>query len=173
MEILKKHRIIRWLNIFLLIINLSALITLLVMNGKTTPRKEHVSTFSSDIFLRNKLHLSDEQFQSISEYDAKIFRVYQSLLDMQCEMYFEVFDELLLEEPSRAKLDSLVQVIGRLHSGLQRQTIKHFLNVKSVCNPEQKELLDQLLIDMMGLGEQCRFCNKEQCDRRDQLEKMK
>ena len=46
METSKRHRIIRWLNIFLLVINISAFGTILVLN-KQTPRKS-IDKYNSD-----------------------------------------------------------------------------------------------------------------------------
>lgn len=174
MEPAKRQRIVRWLNIFLLIINISAIATMLLMSG--TPAHVNASAdvnasaqFSSDEFLRKRLNLTDEQYRDISEMDAKIFRVYQSIIDMQCENQFKLLNELSKEEPDREVMDSLVVNIGRLHTGLKRQTIKHFTNIRSVVDDEQEKLLEQLLIDMMQMNRQCRFCNKTDCDRRNQL----
>lgn len=169
MEAQKKQRITKWLNIFLLIINVSAIITILLAGQSTT---EHgiPDQFSSDEFLRKELKLSDEQFKEISELDAKIFRVYQNIIDMQCEMQFKLLDELTQEEPNLAYMDSLATTIGRLHMGLKRQTIKHFMNIRSIVDEEQELLLDRLLVDMMEMNKQCQFCNKTDCDRREQLQ---
>lgn len=168
METFKRHRIIKWLNILLLVINISAITTFLVMNK--VPASDVIDDkFSSDEFLKKELNLTEEQYQTICELDAKIFRVYQSLLDIQCETHFKLLDELLCEYPSQERLDSIAKIIGRLHTGIKRQTIKHFINIKSICDEDQIVLLDQLLIDMMQMNEQCRYCNKVECDRRDQL----
>lgn len=168
METYKRHRITRWLNIFLLVINISAFTTILVMNKVPVPDVID-DKFSSDEFLKKELNLTEEQYQTVNALDAKIFRVYQSLLDLQCETHFQLLDELLCEHPSPERLDSIATKIGRLHTGLKRQTIKHFTNIRSICDEDQIVLLDQLLIDMMEMGEQCRYCNKRECDRRDQL----
>jgi len=168
METLKRHRIIKWLNIFLLVINISAFTTILVIN-KGSASDTVDNKFSSDEFLKKELNLTEEQYQEICELDAKIFRVYQSLLDMQCETHFKLLDELLCEHPSRGRLDSIAIKTGRLYTGLKRQTIKHFINIKSICDEDQVVLLNQLLKDMMQMDEQCRYCNKRECDRRDQL----
>ena len=168
MEPTEKHRITKWLNIFLLIINLSALGTILFMNGSKSnaPLSDQ---FSSDEFLREHLKLTDEQYTEISELDAKIFRVYQSMIDMQCESQFKMLNELSQDDPSMQKLDSLAQNIGRFQTGIKRQTIKHFINIKSIVDEDQEELLDQILIQMMEMNNQCKFCNKTDCDRRNQL----
>ncbi|MDF1572986.1 MAG: hypothetical protein P1P82_15365 [Bacteroidales bacterium] len=168
MNQIKRQRIVRWLNIFLLIINVSAIATILLMSSGT-PAENESAQFSSDEFLRDYLHLTNEQYREISEMDAKIFRVYQNIIDMQCEAQFRLLGELSKEEPDREYMDSLVVNIGRLHTGLKRQTIKHFTNIRSVVDDGQEELLEQLLINMMEMNKQCQFCNKADCDRRNQL----
>lgn len=165
----KKDRIIQWLNIFLLVINISAFGTILLLN-RQTPRKS-MEKYNSDDFLRKELKLSDEQFNKISMMDSEVFRIYQSLLDMECASNFRLVEEMTSPAPSKARMDSIAQNIGKLQAGLKKQTIKHFDNVKSICNDEQKILLDQVLKEMMELGDQCEFCNKRECARRDQLNK--
>ena len=169
METSKRHRIIRWLNIFLLVINISAFGTILVLN-KQTPRKS-IDKYNSDEFLRDALKLNDEQLKKIVLMDSEVFRIYQSLLDMECASNFRLVEEMTSPSPSKAKMDSIALNIGKLRTGLKRQTIRHFENIKSICNNEQKVLLDQLLKEMMELGDQCEFCNKRECERRDQLNK--
>lgn len=172
MEAPKKLRISRWLNIFLLIINVSAIATILLANTNG-PKVVVSDQFSSDEFLRTELKLTDEQFKKISELDAKIFRIYQNIIDMQCEQQFKLLDELSHDEPNMEYMDSLATTIGKLHTGIKRQTIKHFMNIKTIVDDEQEVLLDQLLIDMMEMNQQCQFCNKTDCDRRKQLQKQK
>ena len=168
MEAQKKSRITKWLNIFMLVINISAISTILLMNS-STPAEVVSDQFSSDEFLREKLDLTDAQFTEISALDAKIFRVYQSIIDMQCEEQFKLLNELAQDDPSAQYMDSLAMNIGRLHTGIKRQTIKHFMNVRTIVDDEQEVLLDQILIGMMEMNKQCQFCNKTDCDRRKQL----
>ena len=171
METIKRHRIIKWLNIVLLTINISAFVTILYFN-KQAIQDDNDDKFNSDEFLKKELNLTEEQYQTISSLDAKIFRTYQVLLDKQCEANFKILDELLQEEPSKERLDSIAIKTGKFHTALKRQTIKHFTNIKSICNENQTLLLDQLLIDMMNMSELCRNCNKRVCDRRDMLKSV-
>jgi len=139
-----------WLNVFLLVINISAISTILLTNS-SSPAVVESDQFSSDEFLREALDLSNEQFRQISEMDAKIFRVYQSVIDMQCEEQFKLLNELTQEVPNAQYMDSLATNIGRLHTGIKRQTIKHFMNIKTIVDDEQLVLLDHILIDMMEM----------------------
>lgn len=168
--ITKKQRIIKWLNIFLLVINISAFVTLLLMNNKSAPAESTSNNyFTSDAFLKEELNLSNEQYKEIVKLDYKIFRGYQSLLDMQCEANFSLLAELLQDNPNKKKMDSIASRIGKYHASLKRQTIKHFMNLRNICTEDQSESLNQLIKDMMELDEQCKFCNKKQCARRESL----
>ena len=169
MEATKRKRIVQWLNIFLLVINVSAFGTILLLN-KQVPAKS-LDKYNSDEFLRKELNLSADQYKKILLMDSEVFRIYQSLLDMECASNFRLVEEMTSESPNKAKMDSIALNIGRLHSGIKKQTVKHFDNIKSICTEEQKVLLDQLLKDMMELGDQCEYCNKRECTRRDQLNK--
>ena len=72
--ITKKQRIIKWLNIFLLVINISAFVTLLLMNNKSAPAESTSNNyFTSDAFLKEELKISKEQYKEIVKLDYKIF----------------------------------------------------------------------------------------------------
>jgi hypothetical protein len=77
------------------------------------------------------------------------------------------------ENSSNEEIKKIVDKIGRYHALVKRQTVKHFENIKSICNDEQKQLLDKLLIEMMEAGNQCQYCNKTNCSRRNQLNNKK
>ena len=105
----------------------------------------------------------------MSVIDNEVLRIYQSLLDMECAYNFKLVEEMTSDHPSKAKMDSIAVSIGKYRTGLKRQTIRHFENIKSICTDEQKIKLNELLKEMMELGNQCSYCNKKECSRRDQL----
>jgi len=167
----KLQRILLWLNIFLLVINVSAFVTFLLMNN--ADKSEHDDRFSSDEFLKTELGLSDEQYRAVSAQNNNVFRAYQAFLDMKCELNFKLIEELSSAHPSDSVMNSLATRIGIMEGNIKKQTVNHFKNIRRICNDEQKVLLDQLLKDMLDAGEQCKFCNKINCSRRDQLEEKK
>lgn len=168
----KKQRIINWLSIFLLVINISAFTTILVLNNKSSSQEETAANyFKSDAFLKEELNLSDKQFAEIERMDYQVFRSYQIILDIQCETNFSLLEELSKDEPDLIKMDSIATKIGKHHASLKRQTIKHFLNLRKICNEEQTVLLNQLIKNMMKLDDQCKYCNKVSCSRRESLNK--
>lgn len=165
----KHQQIFKWLNIFLLIINVSAFVTLLLMNRQNSLVRDN--RFSSDQFLQTELQLTPDQFRKVSALNTDVFRLYQVFLDKKCELNFELVDELASEKPSDEKMDSLTNRIGQLDAALKKQTVRHFKNVKSVCTDEQRKMLDELLKEMLDAGGQCKICNKIDCSRRDRLGK--
>jgi hypothetical protein len=154
-----------------MVINISVFVTFLLMNH--TSRTERDERFSSDKFLKAELGLSDEQYRKISALNSNVFRSYQAFLDYKCELNFRLIEELSSESPSDSLMDSLAKRIGEMEANMKKQTIKHFANIKSICTRDQKLLLDQLLKDMFEAGNQCKYCNKVNCSRRDQLGKKK
>jgi hypothetical protein len=164
-----KQKTIKWLNIFLLIINVSAFATFLYMNQ--SKETELIDPYNTDEYLQDQLKLSDEQFEKVIEMDQKVFRNYQVLIDIQCETNFDLVKELSSENPSEDELKRLTDKIGKYHSLIKNQTVQHFQNIKSVCTDEQKVLLDNVLLEMMRTSDQCQHCNKVNCSRRDQLNK--
>jgi len=159
----------KWLNIFLLIINLSAFATILFMNSGASATVSHGSKVRSDQFLKQELNLSDDQFHTLVKLDGDVNRSYQLLLDKQCEFNFEILEELSSANPSKSKLDSIANRYGKYQTLLKKQTIRHFMNVRSVCNEEQTQLLNNLLQSMMHMDENCAECNKLNCERRDRI----
>jgi hypothetical protein len=166
-----KGKAVKWLNIFLLVINISAFATFLFMNSRQETGFD--DQYSSDEFLRDRLQLSDDQYEQILEMDQKVFRNYQLLLDIECESNFELIKALSSENTSNEEISEIVEKIGRYHGLVKKQTVKHFQNIKSICTEEQKELLDALLLEMMEVGDQCQYCNKKNCSRRNQIEQKK
>jgi hypothetical protein len=165
----KNQQIFKWLNIFLLIINVSAFVTFLLMNRQNSSL--HDTKFSSDQFLQTELELTPDQYKKVSALNNDVFRLYQVFLDKKCELNFQLVDELASQKPSDEKMDSLSNRIGQLDAALKKQTVRHFKNVKSVCTEKQKLMLDELLKEMLDAGDQCKICNKIDCARRDRLSK--
>lgn len=165
----KRQRIIQWLNVFLLIINISAFLTFLMMNKPVS--QAHDERFSSDQFMKDELNLDQVQYMKVNSLNNNVFRVYQVFLDKKCELNFELIDELSSDHPSKARMDSLCERIGKLDATLKKQSVQHFENIKSVCTPDQKLLLDQLMKEMLDAGDQCKYCNKIDCARRERLTK--
>ena len=65
-----KGKTVKWLNIFLLVINISAFATFLFMNSKQ--ETDFDDQYSSDEFLRDQLQLTNAQYEQVLEMDQKV-----------------------------------------------------------------------------------------------------
>jgi Spy/CpxP family protein refolding chaperone len=59
----------------------------------------------------------------------------------------EMLNEMASPETDTSKLNALSDSIGNYHSRLKRITYKYYLDLKSICNPDQKIQLKELFSD--------------------------
>lgn len=168
----KPNRAVRWLNMLLLVINLTVIATILIQayggpgGGAASSPSESVASLD---FLRRELGLTDEQYRDLARQNDQTFRTYNILVDLLCEANLSLLEELLIEESTQSALDSLTRKIGTLNSSIKRETVKHFLAVKNVCDEDQRHKLTLIFKKMMELEEQCESCNKKECPRKERL----
>lgn len=170
----KINRSLKWLNILLLVINVSAITAFLVRTGgsETTDRSGTSSELASLQFLKTELSLSDEQYQEAVILNERTFRTYHLLVDLICEANVGMLEELSRDDCNQHALDSIARKVGNLNTSLKRETIRHFLNIRSICNEEQAAKLTLLFKEMMQLEEQCELCNKKECPRKVRIENL-
>lgn len=171
MDQIKVNRSVRWLNYLLLIINLTALCTLIFFRPHHEPETENLQVTSLE-FLREELGLTDEQYQEVVRLDESTYRTYHLIIDLLCEANIELLEELTKETPDQEVLDRLTKKIGNLNTSLKKATIRHFDHIRSICNEEQKARLIGIFKEIMQLEEQCDICNRKECPRKIRLENL-
>ncbi|HDJ34479.1 MAG TPA: periplasmic heavy metal sensor [Bacteroidetes bacterium] len=171
MDQIKVNRSIRWLNYLLLIINLTALCTLIFFRPHHEPDRENLQVTSLE-FLREELGLTGEQYQEVVRLDETTYRTYHLIIDLLCEANIELLEELAKETPDQEVLDRLTRKIGNLNTSLKKATIRHFDHIRSICNEEQKARLIGIFKEIMQLEEQCEICNRKECPRKTRLENL-
>jgi hypothetical protein len=175
MNPIKKQRIIKWLNFLLLIINITAIITILYLNNPSAAKdnkSENATKFSSLEYLRDRLRLSNEQYQELIKLTEKTYRVYYLNLDLICESNIELLEEMSKDSIDPIKMDKLTNRIGLLNENLKKNTVKYFESIKTICNDDQKYELVQLFKDIMQLEDQCKLCNRKECPRKDRINNL-
>ncbi|MEA3318042.1 MAG: hypothetical protein U9R54_08800, partial [Bacteroidota bacterium] len=100
-------------------------------------------------FFVNELDFSEKQlaiFREISQNKyTKIRILINKLNDKRDEMIFE----LDKENPNMKKLDTIAYEVGNLHVELKKITINHYLEIKDICNIQQKEKLHLMYKHML------------------------
>ena len=98
--------------------------------------------------MASSLNLSEEQISSLSEIEAGYrnrMHKYMQLLD---SIDLAILDELKSNSPDEDKLDSLATKAGSIQFQLKKATADHFLAIKGLCTPQQKERFNEVITDI-------------------------
>lgn len=95
--------------------------------------------------LANELGLDDTQKILFQDYERN-FRNQISVLHEEVRLVNqEIITELSRAVPDTVVLNSLSHKTGLLHEQIKRTTFRHFLNLRSICTPEQAVKLSGVL----------------------------
>ncbi len=153
-----RSRILIWLVIILLIINISAVITILYSikarnelrfsAGKFSHDKEFIHHHPGKSF-KNCMNLNELQHQQFRTAKHRFFLEAGKLSGQMHEKRIEFINELASDKPDTIKIQEIANEIGSLHAKLKYQTYKHYIEMKSVCTKEQEEKLINLFKSML------------------------
>lgn len=161
-----------WLNLTLLLIIISSVVTFFLMKYSNNKAKEDAGVINSMDLLRKELNLTDEQYRKVLVENDRTIRTYNLVFDMMCETNVAMIEELAKKDSDPLVLDSLSRKIGVLSTSLRRHTTAYFMNLKEICDEGQQQQLTLIFKRMMQLGEQCRTCNKKDCPRKERINNL-
>jgi Spy/CpxP family protein refolding chaperone len=153
-----KHNLMVWAIVALAVMNISTLVTILYhqhQSGKNEtgllqdPKQleANAGKFSGRYF-RDQLNLTNEQMEKFREINS-VFRI--KARDITIELALkrkQMLVEMAALKNDTSKLNALSDSIGHLHSNLKKITYHYYLEIKSICNPEQQRKLEQLFGEM-------------------------
>jgi hypothetical protein len=145
-----QNRILIWLVIFLLIINVAAISTILIIRV----RKVNDTSFIPHArfhregrmpgeggFLKEFLELDEGQFEQFRDarhgFQARAWDITEELREKK----FEFLRELHQNEPDTNKIQEISEDIGRLHKRLRLESGKYYLELRRFCSEEQQRKL--------------------------------
>ncbi len=144
-----KYRILTGVVIFLLILNLTALTTILINNNRfrdlpdrSVMMMRHATSFREGMFLRDELRLNEQQYATFSSSrDAFQKRAARIENDIQ-KKKMQLLNEITKAKPDPDIVKKTGDEIGQLHSEMLEATSAYYDEIRKICNPEQKILLD-------------------------------
>lgn len=149
-------------NIVLLVANITIIGALFFNNSRVVQEKDLNYQTNTDEFIRKELGFTDDQYVEYLKLNKAAITGYKRNEELTCINHYHFLLELSKENPSRSKIDSLCRLNGRLHTGLKVFTARHFLNIKSICTPEQEIKLQELIKEMLHIGT-CSVCKDSTC----------
>lgn len=168
----KLNSYISKLNIILLVTNITIFCAIYLSHSGFHAEKNLNYQTNTHEFIKKELGFSEAQYQEYLTLNEKVMKGYRRNEELTCINHYDFLLELSKPEPSLAILDSISRANGRLHTGLKVFTARHFLNIKSICTPQQEIELQQLIKEMLQIGS-CKDCSDPDCQHRADNENVK
>jgi Spy/CpxP family protein refolding chaperone len=146
---------ILWIAIIVLvIINLSVLGTILYRVQKAKAVKEARIEFEPGNqpwrCYRNELNLTDNQHLQFKQFRMEYQRKANQVTHQMRYNRQKMITELGKKESDTTTLHQLAFELGEMHAELKHLTFEYYLQMKSVCTPEQKDKLFIAFSDMIN-----------------------
>jgi Spy/CpxP family protein refolding chaperone len=153
-----QNRILIWLIMILLIINISAIITVIYSikatnefrNDKRMYHRKEYSRYHSGRSFKDDIELSEKQHQHFIATKHKFFKEAGRISEQMHKKRVEFINEITSDNPDTIKIREIANEIGSLHAKLKYQTYKHYIEMKSVCDKEQEEKLMLMFKSMLN-----------------------
>jgi len=155
-----KYRILIWIVVILVAINLSMGISYFYHKKQDKKLTEHVEEAAIEMpaqqrarFFREHLNLNRGQLEKFRELNRSFNRTAWTITHQLQTLRLEMVQELGNENPDAEKLDSISANIGLLHKQLKNETISYYLGMREVCDEEQKQKLNEIFMSMLQNNE--------------------
>ena len=152
MDIFSKNKVLFWLLIVLIVVNLSAIATFFIVRSYTMITREQKArpACGADIAFRDRLHLNGPQQKQFHMINQQFIRISAPTVQALRLKQSELVAELSKESPDSVYLLRLSKEVGDLQSGLTMLTVRHFMQLKKNCTPGQREILLTMYYDIFG-----------------------
>ncbi len=150
MEIYKKNRLLFWLLLFLIVINLTAIISFFFFIQKDTSPACNASKAGKCNVFQQELNLSESQSVKVEEINAIYRSNSEPLVASIREKRAGIMNELESNQPDTSILAGYSLELSQLQNKMQIENIRQYLALKRICNPEQLQRLSALYRDLYG-----------------------
>jgi Spy/CpxP family protein refolding chaperone len=155
MDLYKKNRLLFWFFIFLVLINISALVTYFIFfrnPGDQMDRPDSQGVAKQEVF-RQQLDLTTIQSASVDSINELYRQAAAPVVDSIKAKRSAILDELNNSGPDTMHLNRLVNDLSALQARLQHENIRQYLSLKKICTPDQALRLSGLYRDLYGFDE--------------------
>lgn len=140
-----------WLVLILLLLNISALGTIIYFTYHKHDR--HFQSGNESKMIPGKemikeLGLNSSQAQVFCNIRHEFFEEIKPSLEKLRNQRKMTFSELNKENPDTAYLKGIADSTGKIQAELKKETMRHYLRIRKICNSEQREKLSALYSGM-------------------------
>ncbi len=156
MNFFSKNRFVFWLLIFLVVINLSALITFLVFFSHNSIGSTQQQQKNPGMKFRKELSLSPAQSEKVGVILADYRNSTESITDNIRNYRAQLLEELAKNKPDTNLINRFAEEICLLQKQMQKVSVKQYLAMKEICNPVQCQRLSALYFELYGCQGKCK-----------------
>jgi Spy/CpxP family protein refolding chaperone len=150
MNFFSKNRMVFWVLMILVVINISALVSFLFFT-RTRPATPCCSPEEQQcVAFRDELNLSPDQTLKVNDINKNYTLFAEPVANSIKEARAAILTELEKEVPDTLRLNVLTNQLALLQLKIQKENIKQFSALKRVCTPEQAQRLSALYRDLYG-----------------------
>jgi periplasmic protein CpxP/Spy len=148
MDIFSKQKLVGWLIIVLIVTNV---LTLSIIWFKELNRKQPASPpppprEQVNKYLDEQLNLSPEQKELFNKYREQHADTTRMFNDKIAFLKREILLETFKDNPDKNKIHDLIGKMGGVQKDYEEFLFRHFKNLESVCDPQQKEILKRIFL---------------------------
>jgi len=184
MNFFNKNRFIFWLLLFLVVINITALVTFFIFySGYKKQESEDAGVRSFKVF-QKELSLTPIQSVKVCSINAQYRTTSEPISLALKEKRSQLLEELSTEKPDTLLLKRYAEEIGSLQKELQMASIRQYLDLKGVCDSCQCRKLSSFYFQLYGskgpgkgMGKQMQHRNRygqkqQECDKMENKDKV-
>jgi Spy/CpxP family protein refolding chaperone len=150
MNFFDKNRLAFWILIFLVIINVSALVTFFVAKPKANTSELKQAETKPGAALQAELSLAPDQNIKVNKINSAYKASSEPIIASIKEKKSELLEELSRENTDTNRVRAILHDLDIRQNNLQQANIKQFLALKKICTPEQTKKLSQIYSELYG-----------------------
>ena len=155
-----RHKCMVWAIVILALMNITTFLTILYnRNGSGRPasgteaapiRTEVTSPQYSGRYFRDQLGLNKEQMSRFVEINPPFRQGVRAVNIGLDRMRNRMFTEMNSESCDTVRLNVLSDSIGILHADLKKLTYRYYMDLRDICNEQQKEKLAKMFREIFA-----------------------
>jgi Spy/CpxP family protein refolding chaperone len=162
MDVFKQNKILFWIIIILVVINLGTIAGMWFLHFGRKPHHEillpqhpmpdrkspGIGRFE---MLGTELKFNEEQMIKFNELRAGHQQEMKNYADKINGIKKKILADISMPEPDTAKANELFTEIGHYQASIEKEIFNHFRRIKMICTDEQKQKLNEILKDIAEL----------------------
>jgi hypothetical protein len=138
--------------------NISTILTILINRNQAAnfsyPQRQKISESASakfsGRFIRDHLGFNQQQMNRFVEINPEFRRQVMGINNELAGLRRRMLVEMSTGSSDTSKLNQLCDSIGQVHASLKKYTYKYYLDIKNICDKQQKVKLEQMFDEMFA-----------------------